>query len=110
MPDKIIDIPGVGQVSFPDSMADADIEKAAAKLYADNQPPASQAATEVPTSSPMPAIRWAAGAGIDIARAAGGAASPMIQKAAGAVANSPVAQRVIGRAAGAAAGTAGEAL
>ncbi len=38
MPDKVIDIPGVGQVAFPDSMSPDDMNKAAAKLYAEKNP------------------------------------------------------------------------
>jgi hypothetical protein len=36
---QTIDIPGVGPVEFPDSMSDADIEKASAKLHADATTP-----------------------------------------------------------------------
>lgn len=38
MPDKIIEIPGAGRVAFPDTMSDADIETAAAKLYKSANP------------------------------------------------------------------------
>lgn len=38
MPDKVIDIPGYGQVAFPDSMSDADINAAAGKLYREKNP------------------------------------------------------------------------
>lgn len=38
MPDKVIDIPGYGQVAFPDTMSDADVNAAAAKLYREKNP------------------------------------------------------------------------
>lgn len=38
MPDKIIDIPNVGSIAFPDSMSAADMNAAAAKLYKDANP------------------------------------------------------------------------
>lgn len=38
MPDKVIDIPGYGQIAFPDTMSDADINAAAGKLYREKNP------------------------------------------------------------------------
>jgi len=38
MPDKVIDIPGVGPIAFPDSMSDADMNAAASKLYREANP------------------------------------------------------------------------
>lgn len=37
MPDKVVKIPGVGNVAFPDSMSQADIDAASAKLYKEKQ-------------------------------------------------------------------------
>ena len=33
MPQQVIDIPGVGEVEFPETMADAEVQAAAKKLY-----------------------------------------------------------------------------
>jgi len=38
MPDKVIDIPGVGPIAFPDSMSDDQMNAAAAKLYREANP------------------------------------------------------------------------
>lgn len=38
MPDKVIDIPGHGQIAFPDTMSDAQINAAATKLYQEANP------------------------------------------------------------------------
>lgn len=38
MPDKVVDIPGVGVVAFPDSMSDDAIAASSAKLIANKQP------------------------------------------------------------------------
>jgi hypothetical protein len=48
MQDQVIDIPGVGPVSFPASMSDSEIEKAAAKLYADAQAQTKSQAPKAP--------------------------------------------------------------
>ena len=45
MPDKVVDIPGLGAVAFPDSMSEEEIATQAAKLY---QRP--------PTSTPTPSL------------------------------------------------------
>lgn len=37
MPDKVIEIPGVGNIAFPDSMSEDEINVAAAKLYKEKQ-------------------------------------------------------------------------
>lgn len=57
MPQKVIEIPGVGNVEFPASMSEADISKAAAKLYADSQPPpATWTATYPKTAAGVKAV------------------------------------------------------
>ncbi len=67
-PDKVIDIPGHGQIAFPASMSDADIEKAAATLYKQSNP-----------SHPEPAKEhsWLSRA-VDWLPTAGGAAGGII--------------------------------
>lgn len=42
MADKVIDIPGVGPIEFPDSMTDAQVNAAATRLYQDKNPGAKQ--------------------------------------------------------------------
>lgn len=39
MPDRVVDIPGVGAVAFPESMGDDAINQAAAKLYSESSRP-----------------------------------------------------------------------
>ncbi len=56
MPDKIIDIPGVGHVAFPESMADADIEKASAKLYSEHHDASVMPTTAQESSAPSSLI------------------------------------------------------
>jgi hypothetical protein len=57
MPDKVIDIPGVGPTAFPDSMSDQEINAAATRVYQDanpgkKQPPVtSWAGTSVPAAA-----------------------------------------------------------
>ncbi len=59
MPDKVIEIPGVGNISFPDTMSDADINAAAAKLYREKQGALGVAAQ--PTAEPGAASRFISG-------------------------------------------------
>ncbi|HYC56722.1 MAG TPA: hypothetical protein VEL28_17460, partial [Candidatus Binatia bacterium] len=54
MPEKVIDIPGVGAVAFPDSMSDDAISAAAAKLYQDAQRPAPAPAEPTVPAGPAP--------------------------------------------------------
>jgi hypothetical protein len=65
MPDKLIDIPGIGPVTFPESMTEDDINKAAGKLYADanpKHPPAAPSHSWVDTAVDwLPAVGGAAG-------------------------------------------------
>lgn len=55
MPDKVVDIPGVGSVAFPDSMTPDEMNKAAAKLYAEANPtaPAPPGQVQVPMTFAM---------------------------------------------------------
>lgn len=46
MDDVIVEIPGVGQVAFPASMSEQDINTAAARLYAESQQPAQPPVTD----------------------------------------------------------------
>jgi len=46
MDDIIVEIPGVGQVAFPASMSEQEINTAAARLYAESQPPAQPPVTD----------------------------------------------------------------
>lgn len=76
MPDKVIDIPGYGQVAFPDSMTPDEMNAAAAKLYKEknpNHPP------------PDPKHSWVDTA-VDWLPAVGGAAGGLIGAAGGTVA------------------------
>lgn len=61
MPDKVVAIPGVGNVSFPDSMSDADIAAVAAKQYAATQQPSEQSKPSTLTALGMRAAGAAAG-------------------------------------------------
>lgn len=57
MADKVIEIPGVGNVAFPDSMSDGDIATAAAKLHADHRAaPAQTAASRTAATSTVDPI------------------------------------------------------
>jgi len=80
MPDKVIDIPGLGPIAFPDSMSDADINAAAAKLYQQanpSHPPPDPAHSWVKTAADwIPAVGGAVGGfvgGIPGAAVGGGA-------------------------------------
>lgn len=55
-PDKVIDIPGVGPVAFPSTMAPADIETAAGRLHRQANPTAKPA--EAPKSWLSTAVDW----------------------------------------------------
>jgi hypothetical protein len=76
MPDKVIDIPGYGQVAFPDSMSEADINAAAGKLYKEKNPD---------HPPPDPKHSWIDTA-VDWLPAAGGAAGGIIGGIGGTVA------------------------
>lgn len=105
MADQVIDIPGVGQVSFPDSMPDAEIEKAAAKLYAEHRPASpsvtAPAQSSVTQSTGASLAGPVLGGAMDLLKSGQNTVKPIIGKAAQFVADTPIAQRVIGRAAGA---------
>lgn len=71
MADTVIEIPGVGVVSFPDSMDSAQINHAAAKLYQDSQKAAPASPTPAPESMTDAVVRnakdLASGVGAGIA-------------------------------------------
>ena len=48
MPDRVIEIPGVGNIAFPDTMSEADINAAAAKIYREGQQPKQDARVSMP--------------------------------------------------------------
>ncbi len=75
MPDKVIDIPGAGPVAFPDTMDDAAINAAAAKVYAAHNP-------AHPPADPKHS--WADTA-TDLLPAAGGAVGGIVGGAGGTV-------------------------
>lgn len=75
MPDKVIDIPGHGQIAFPDSMSDAQINAAATKLYQDANPGKKQ-----------PPVRSWMDTAVDWLPAVGGAAGGLIGGIGGTVA------------------------
>ncbi len=75
-----IDIPGVGLVEFPDTMSDADISKAAAKLHAD--------ATTPSTTTGLKAAAGTATLPVAANLAERLATSPTAAKIGGAIANS----------------------
>lgn len=95
MPDKVIDIPGIGPTAFPDSMSDAQINAAATRVYQDANPGKKQPPVKswVDTAvNALPAIAGTAGAMI------GGAGGTVLGVGVGGVP---------GAAGGAALGTAG---
>lgn len=89
MPDKVIDIPGVGPTAFPDSMTEAQINAAATRVYQDSNPGKKQ----------PPQSNWSA---VAMSGAAEGA--PLATRAAEEIATNPAVPRgaaSIGRAVGA---------
>jgi len=69
MPDKIIKIPGVGDVAFPESMSDQDIDTAASRLYREANP-----TQQVPVKSwAETAVDWLPAAGATAGGLLGGA-------------------------------------
>jgi hypothetical protein len=95
MPEKVIDIPGVGQIAFPDYMTPDQIDAAASKLYKEANP---QAKAEPERSWIDTAVDWLP--------AAGGIAGGIIGGAGGTVAGVGVGG-VPGAVAGSAIGAAG---
>lgn len=72
MPDQVIDIPGVGVTSFPESMSADQINAAAARLYANANPEKKQPAARTWTDTAVDAIPGLAGlAGAAIGGAGG---------------------------------------
>lgn len=108
MPDKVIDVPGIGPTAFPEDMSDDDIAKAI-KPYFDESAPAPQkpAAAPVETSAPdsmgkMGGREMATGAAYGMSQLP--SALPAIGQGAQFVAKTPAAQKLIARGIGAAAG------
>lgn len=79
-PDKVIDIPGVGSIAFPDSMSDAEMNAAATRLYQGANPTKKQPPVKswVETASD-----WLPGAGGAIGGMVGGKTGAAIGAAAG---------------------------
>lgn len=95
MPDDpvVVDIPGVGEVEFPSSMSQSQIDTAAARLYSQNQ------AKAAPASTPSPSTANIGG----LALAGAAKAAPAIAHGAEELATSPAVPRIaasIGRAVG----------
>lgn len=94
-PDKVIDIPNVGQVAFPGSMSDADINTAAAKLYQEKNP--SHPAPDPKHSWIDTAVDWLPTAGGIVGGLAGSAGGPvgaMVGATAGGAAGQGLKQKI----------------
>lgn len=103
MPDKVIDIPDVGAIAFPDSMSDQEVNAAATRLYQQanpkkKQPPVTSwvdtasniAGTALPTAAVAASLPPAATAAL------GFATSPTAPKTLGAAANAAVTLSALG--------------
>lgn len=102
MPDTQVDIPGVGLVSFPDSMTDAQRNAAATRLY-QNARVGAGATSQAPQASVAAGDSVAPGSSAALGMAAAGKAVPMAAQGAMELATSPAVPRVaaaVGRVAG----------
>lgn len=77
MPDKIIDIPGLGQIAFPDTMSDADINASAERLYRQKNPGNSRKQPRTWLDTAVDAIPSIAGAAGGVIGGIGGTAFGM---------------------------------
>lgn len=85
MADKVIDIPGVGPIAFPDSMSESDMNAAAAKLYQDHAQPVEPQKPNQPSSS----------GGLTLAVA--GKAVPVLSRAVQEVATNPAVPKLMAK-------------
>lgn len=80
MPDKVIDIPGHGQIAFPDTMSDQEINAAATRLYQQANPEKKQPPVKSWTDT---AVDWLPAAGGAVGGLAGNIPGAMLGAAAG---------------------------